>query len=235
METSSNLAESMGGDMDAIISAVNQATLGTVSDFDIMQASARAMMLGISADADDMALLWEVAAFRARALGQTTEEAFTRITNAIASGHTMTLRNQGIMLDAKDAYDKYAESVGKSADELTEAEKMQARMNAVIEDTLPLLEEQGGLVGDSATEWERLDAGIKNLSNSIKGDFANTALPLIKTLADELTVINANRAIEEMEQQLLNLGYTAEDIKGLWQGKYLLFSFDVRRGCRGSP
>ena len=174
MDTSDQLATAMGGNMDDIILAVRKATLSTVSDIEIMQATSRAMMLGITNDTDDLTKLWEVSAFRARAMGQTTAEAFGRISNAIASGHVMTLRNQGIMLDTKEVYDDFAESVGKTAAELTEQEKAQARLNAVINSTMPLIESMGGLQMDQMVYWERLDTSQDNYFKNLKRNTADS-------------------------------------------------------------
>jgi len=62
-----------------------------------------------------------------------SSEAFARMIHGIQSGNTMILRNMGIMVSFDQAYQKYADTLGKTTGELTEAEKSTARMNAVLE------------------------------------------------------------------------------------------------------
>ena len=78
-EASASLARSLDADMSDILDALREASLGMVSDFDLMQAAPRAMMLGVSADSEQLAQLMEVAALRGRAMGISTTQAFNDI------------------------------------------------------------------------------------------------------------------------------------------------------------
>ena len=51
-----------------------------------------------------------------------------------ATQNTMVLRNAGITVNATKAQDEYAKSIGKTAKDLTEAEKGQAVLNAVLKE-----------------------------------------------------------------------------------------------------
>lgn len=172
-DTSASLASSMGFDMDEIVAKVSAASLHTVSDMDIMSSAAKAMMLGVGSSAGEMASLMEVAAIRGRALGLDATEAFDQIVTGIGRLSPKILDNLGIIVDADVTYAAYAESIGKSADELTEMEKRQALVDAVIADTAPLLAETGGLVEDSASKWEQLETAQANFFNSLKADAAD--------------------------------------------------------------
>ena len=79
--------------------------------------------------------MWERSAQIARAKGLDVEDVQHKVSQAIATGNMQLLRNIGIMPDVSAAYDEYAVSVGKSATELTEAERAQARYNAVMSAT----------------------------------------------------------------------------------------------------
>lgn len=172
-DTSASLASSMGFDMDEIVAKVSAASLHTVSDMDIMSSAAKAMMLGVGSSAGEMASLMEVAAIRGRALGLDATEAFDQIVRGIGRLSPKILDNLGIIVDADVTYAAYAESIGKSADELTEMEKRQALVDAVIADTAPLLAETGGLVEDSASKWKQLETAQANFFNSLKADAAD--------------------------------------------------------------
>ena len=132
-EASGSLADSLGADMDAIMEALRGASQGMVSDFDLMQAASRAMMLGVSADAGQLSQLMEVAAIRGRAMGLSTTQAFNDIVTGIGRASPLILDNLGIVVDAEARYEAYADSVGKTAEELSKAEKTQALLNGVLE------------------------------------------------------------------------------------------------------
>jgi len=58
---------------------------------------------------------------------------FETMIHGIQSGHTLILRNIGIMVNFEDAYNKAAKTLGRNADELSAVEQAQIRMNAVLE------------------------------------------------------------------------------------------------------
>jgi hypothetical protein len=173
------MARQLGGDMDLIVEKVKAASLGTVSEMDIIGSANKAMMLGLGADANELANLMEVAAFRGRAMGISTTQAFDDIVRGIGRASPLILDNLGIIIDADATYEDYAESIGKSKDELTKAEKTQALLNKTLETGNEMLEKAGGLADDSAAQFERLGAtwldfinGIKEGTGDTGGDFA---------------------------------------------------------------
>lgn len=171
-EASGNLAASLGSNMDEVVSAVSRASLGMVSEMDIMQASSRAMMLGVSSDSAELANLMEIAASKARAMGISTTQAFNDIVTGIGRGSPLILDNLGIVVNATETNKKYAESIGKTADELTEAEKTQALLNSVLTEGNKQLEAVGGLTLDAAGNFEKFAANSKNAGDSLKKNFA---------------------------------------------------------------
>ncbi len=161
------LARGYGQSLDTIVSKVKEASLGTVSNMHIIASSNKAMMLGVGGDADQLAKLMEIAAFRGRAMGISTSQAFDDMSRGIGRMSPMILDNLGIIVDAKTTYGNYAESIGKSANELTRAEKIQALLNKVIEEGNRQLDEAGGLTEDNATSYERFHAELDNTKNSL--------------------------------------------------------------------
>ncbi|MFA5445856.1 MAG: hypothetical protein WC262_12880, partial [Bacteroidales bacterium] len=167
-ETSFALARSMGMDMGHIMDSVRTASLGMVSDYDIMQASSRAMMLGVGNSAEQMGQLMEVAAARGRAMGISTTQAFNDIVTGIGRMSPLILDNLGIVTGGQKTFDAYAESLGKTAEALTDAEKKQALINKAIEGTAGLLAQTGGLTRDTAGNWEYAAAQIKTYTDNLK-------------------------------------------------------------------
>ena len=175
-DSSAALAKSMGSDMDAIVEAVKKASLGTVSDLDIMAAASRAMMLGIGSDADKLGNLMEIAAMRGRMMGIDATKAFSDMVTGIGRMSPMILDNLGITIDAEKTYSQFAKSIGKTAEQLTSAEKKQALLNRVLEEGNAMLAETGGLANDAAAGFERLEANWADLINNIKASLADRNL-----------------------------------------------------------
>lgn len=159
------LATSYNSSLDSIIAKVREASLGTVSEMDIIASSNKAMMLGLGADADQLANLMEIAALRGRAMSVDTTQAFDDMVRGIGRMSPMILDNLGIVVDAEGTYARYAESIGKTSGELTRAEKIQALLNKVLEEGNKMLEESGGLADDAAAKYERWNAELENTKN----------------------------------------------------------------------
>lgn len=163
-----DLAHSYGQSMDDILEATRKASLGTVSDYDLMASANKALMLGVGQSAEDMAKLMEVAAVRGRAMGLSTTQAFNDIATGIGRKSKLILDNLGIVLDLNDVYSDYAETLGKTSDQLTDNEQKQAMLNAVLDDTADYLKTTGGLLEDNASKWEQLDAQTTNYFTALK-------------------------------------------------------------------
>lgn len=175
-DSSAALAKSMGSDMDAIVESVKKASLGTVSELDIMASASRAMMLGIGSDADKLGNLMEIAAMRGRMMGIDATQAFSDMVTGIGRMSPMILDNLGITIDAEKTYSQFAKSIGKTAEQLSSAEKKQALLNRVLEEGNAMLAETGGLADDAASGFERLEANWADFINNLKGSLADRNL-----------------------------------------------------------
>lgn len=171
-DTSSALARTMGMNMDSIVQSVRSASLGMVSEYEVMQASSRALMLGVGGSAEQLGQLMEVAAIRGRAMGLSTTQAFNDIITGIGRMSPQILDNLGIITDADATYSAYALTLGKTASQLTGAEKKQALLNRVISESKTLLTETGGLMLDAAGHWEVMEAAQADFFASLKTDAA---------------------------------------------------------------
>lgn len=163
------VARQYGGSMDLIIEKVREASLGAVSEMDIIRSANKAMMLGLGADADQLANLMEIAAFRGRAMGVSTTQAFDDIVRGVGRASPLILDNLGIVVKLGDVNEEYAASVGKTVQQLTAAEKKQALLNAVLSEGNQMLADAGGLAEDNATAYERWNAELENTKNSLVG------------------------------------------------------------------
>ena len=169
-DTSIALARTMDMSMADIVESVQSASLGMVSEYEIMQASSRALMLGVGSSAEQLGQLMEVAAIRGRAMGLSTAQAFNDIVTGIGRMSPMILDNLGIVTNADATYASYAASIGKTSGQLTDVEKKQALLNRVIGESQSLLEQTGGLTLDAAGQWEVMAAVQADFFASLKKD-----------------------------------------------------------------
>ena len=117
---------------DKMLSAMRKASLGTVSDFNLMTAANKAYSLGVISNTDQMTTLMEIARVKGQAMGRTMNEALDDIVTGLGRGSAMILDNLGIVVNQTEAQKAYAESIGKTIEQLSDREKKQALINAVV-------------------------------------------------------------------------------------------------------
>ncbi len=186
-EAGTNLATGLDSSYDVLMDKLRQASLNTISNSELMLSANRAMMLGLGGDSEKLGQLMEVASFRGRAMGLSTSQAFSDIVTGIGRASPMILDNLGIVLDAEATYKRYAEQIGKSADELTKQEQTQALLNATIADGQRQIAAAGGLAADNATAFERWETASTNLADAWKMRLAPAGVSLANTLTANLT------------------------------------------------
>ncbi len=152
-----------GADADRMLDGLRQASRGAASDMALMQAANKAMLLQVTSNTDDLVRLMEVARARGQAMGLSTQQAFSDIVTGIGRMSPMILDNLGILTGGQAGFEAYAQSIGKAAEALTDAEKRQYLLNKVINDSTVATLEAAGAQEDSATKLERVAAGWDNL------------------------------------------------------------------------
>lgn len=174
----SSLAAGVGQSSQAMLAAMRTATAGTVADTDLMLAANRAMMLGVSDNAEEMSQLMAAAIERGRALGVSSQQAVNDIITGIGRMSPMILDNLGIV-GAQQSMEEYARSLGVTADALTDVQKKQALVNAVLASA-----SGGPVLEDAASAFERMDASIKGLQEALGKLFGPAIAAIARQLAD---------------------------------------------------
>lgn len=196
------LATTAGTSADYMLEKLREASQGAINDADLMLTANKAMMLGVTANADQMARLLEIAALRGRAMGISTTQAFEDIAKGIGRASSLILDNLGIIVDSKKNYETYAAAIGKTATQLTKAEKAQALLTSVLSEGNRMLEDAGGLAEDNALSYEQLRASWTNLTNAIAVKAADVA----GGVGNIASVIEfATRLVKEFEVEWKNL------------------------------
>ena len=142
-------------DSEDALNSLRKASLGTISDYDLMLSSNRAAMLGVTDDSKTLSKLLEIAAGRAQELGIETTKAFDDIVVGIGRGSPLILDNLGITTDKFQDMRDEIEATGK---ELSEAEKQQLLLASVMEDSAKPIE-------NAATQIASMKAELVNLKD----------------------------------------------------------------------
>lgn len=206
------LARQAGTSGDAILQALRRASDGTVAETQLMLTANRAMMLGVADTAEEMARLMEVARFRGRAMGLDTTQAFNDIVTGIGRTSPLILDNLGLVLNLEQEYSQFAQSLGKTAKELTEAEKKQALLNAVLREGERQIRAAGGITRDTADDFEELRAATDDLKTSLGKMLAD--LGVWRTLAKEARGVadNLTKSYGNLEAAATGYGQSLEEV-----------------------
>jgi hypothetical protein len=197
------LAEAAGESGTAMVQAMQRASRGTISNTDLMMAANRAMVLGVANSAEEMAALTEAAIIRGRDVGVSAKQALSDLVTGIGRMSPQILDNLGIV-GAQQSIEAYAASLGKTAAQLTDVERKQALLNAVLAST------QGvELVDDAAASFERMEASIANMQDALGKLFSPAIAAIAQSIADAAvaaTDMVTTTPVEEAANRLSILG-----------------------------
>ena len=154
----------LGGTTEQV-DATFQALGGTVDRDTIKRLSNTARALGITGD--QFQQLSKVALASSKALGRDVVESLGDVVTGTARFSREILDNLGLQVSVGQANDAYARSLGKTAAQLTDAEKKQAFFNAVLEAGSVLTEQVGANVEGAAGSFATLSAALTQAENDV--------------------------------------------------------------------
>jgi hypothetical protein len=127
------LSISSGLDPTRTLDALRRAARSTATDLDLMASANLALQSGLPATSEQLGQLAEGARRLGRALGRDASESFERLIASIAKGERRLIDELGIVINFNEEYEKYARNVLGVTRELTENEKVAARLAAVLD------------------------------------------------------------------------------------------------------
>jgi len=142
------------------LESLRKATKNTVSDVELLQAANQALMLGLPAD--ELNELFEAAMKLGHAMGIDTAKAVESLTTGIGRQSKLILDNLGITFQASDAYEWYAEQIGKTSAELTENEKKLAWQKYAMMMVTEKAKELGDTISEQQLKLEQYRASVEN-------------------------------------------------------------------------
>ncbi|MBB5610439.1 MULTISPECIES: hypothetical protein [unclassified Janthinobacterium] len=133
-----------------------------------------------------------------------SSDAFDRLVNGISRGNVLILRNIGINVNLQSAYRQMADELGKTTKELTENERVQARLNAVIErgsDIAGTYTASMDTAGKQITSMQRYVTDLKTqFGETFNEVLTISVMALTRSLKDangEVSALSKNNSLEE--------------------------------------
>ena len=203
-----SVTDSAGG-LYSVLPKLREASNGTISDMELMS-STMTLLQGTSGDlnaslldsADDILRIAKAASELNPAMGDTNFQ-YQSLMTAAKRGSKLLADNAGILVGVGTANKKYAESIGKTVDQLTEEEKQIAFVNEMLFQGEKLVNQAEKANANYTDSWDRLTAALKNHSNQVKASVSNNKalLWVMNGVADgyeEQTNVleKANRALQ---------------------------------------
>lgn len=198
---------------DTLVKELERLSVGTVSTTDLMLASNRAMALGVGKDMETMTTLMEIARLKGQNMGITTTQAFNDIVTGIGRGSPLILDNLGITIKQAAAQEQYAAKLGKTAEQLTDNEKKNAILNAVLESGRKELKATGDVALTASERMQQLSAQTENMKSAL----GEALLPVMEQVVAVLVPMaeKLRKFAEEHPEAIRNITLAAAAVAGL--------------------
>lgn len=179
-----DFAASVGSSADAMIAAAKKASAGTISEYELILNANRAIQFEVAKTPEQFAKLIELSTALGRAQGIADTQALEFLTTGLARESRLILDNLGLIIDLDKATSTYAATLGKSANQLTQAERKQALLNEAYKQGAVAIEANRGASDSAATNFERMDASIQNAKDNLGQLFAPAVAVIAQNIAD---------------------------------------------------
>lgn len=214
---------------------LQQATDGTVSKLDLMTQANNAMMLGVVKSDEEMAKLFDTAQRLGQAIGVDTTSALESLTTGMGRQSKLMLDNLGIMVNTEDAYEKYAKSIGKSKDQLSDQERKIAFNNEVLAVAGKMVDDLGEEQLTTADKMARLGSTFEDMGTKIGAaseGFISKALDGFQSLADGVADTIDFSSNIDWNATMANLG---SNFNLIWEafGKTVRLAMDILPDAMG--
>lgn len=185
------LASGIGETGTAMLGVTRSATKGLIADLNIMQSANKAMLLGLPVTSAEMAKLAQTAVVLGKAMGQDATKSLDDLITALGRSSPMILDNLGLTVKVGEANEAYAAKLGKTADQLTDAEKKMAFYQAAMAAAETKTATLGGVQLTLSDHLSRVTTGLGNIVTGWTRHLAQQPKVegFLKTLADKVTAV----------------------------------------------
>lgn len=177
-----------------VLGRLRDASLGTVDDMTLM--SGTMMLVAGASDilaarmVEDAPRLMEIAKAAQKlnpSLG-TTAEMYQSIATGVKRAQPLILDNLGLTLKVGEANEAYAESIGKTVEQLTAEEKSIAILEATLKAGDQMIRQVGGSTEAMGDSFAVADAQLKNATDTMKTKLTPVMADLADAIADGIVL-----------------------------------------------
>ena len=210
-----SLQQSVGRNAASAFETLARSTDGLLTKMDLMKVANQAVILGVDKGGKAFQEMASAAVKLGESMGVEGVDAVEALTRGLASQQERALKLIGVQVDAKQANEAYARSIGTTVENLTEAQKEAAFTAAVYAD---LTEKTRALASAETTAGGEAEK-LSNVWQDTKDAFV-TGLSSSKELANSLSILRGilvanqeaayalGRAIADLPASLLAKGLT---------------------------
>ena len=181
------------GAAPGLLDKLKAASNGTISELDLMS-STSALLAGAQGElakslANATPKLLEIAKAANKlnpALGSTTHQ-YESLALGIKRASPMILDNLGLTIKVGQANETYAESIGKTVEQLTAEEQKQALLNEVLRAGDVLIDQVGGTTDSATDSYDQMTVAIDEAWMAIKMGLVPATTTLAEAITKELT------------------------------------------------
>lgn len=162
-----NLTKAAGVNSNQMLVNLRTASRGMTSDLDLLRSANRAYLADNQEVFRNLDTIYKAAAIGADALGLSVTQAFDEMTQAIAVQQSRALKRFGINVDASEANEAYAKSMGTVASKLTSAQKEAAFAQEAIRQLDDLIKRSGDTALSTADKIDIYRASVVNMKTAM--------------------------------------------------------------------
>lgn len=182
------------------IEEARKATLGLVSDLDLMESSNKLNTLGVKLSSEQTAELLGNVQKLSDAMGEDMAYSINSITTALARGSVQFADNIGIVVNTEKAYEDYAIANKKLVKDLTETEKKQAKVNHILDQAKVKAGELPEKLNTVGTAAKQMSVDLSNMFTSLASDIDLRLGNVLDNLANRLTFLRTGRSPADIKQ-----------------------------------
>lgn len=158
-----SLAKAAGTSGKEIVSSMQDASLNTIDRMTAMQTANRALIMDVAKTPEQFERLAKVATVLGRAMGKDAASSIDDFVTAAGRQSKLIADNLGLIINAEDAYQKYADTLGITVDELDDAGKKQAFLTEMLRQGEAKMGALDSTTRDAAGDFEALNAAFKDM------------------------------------------------------------------------
>lgn len=198
------ITEASGVATASMLKDLQEASLGMITNTDLMKSYNKASMLISDTFANQLPGAMKPLGKVAQATGEDMGYLMDSLVTGVGRLSPMILDNLGIQVSLAEANQAYAESIGKTVSELSKQEQQEALMAQVMDKLAQKTEAMPDAMGSASQMWGQFTTGIKNAKDALGLALLPVLTPVIEKFAEFASGL---QPLIQFIQAVVNKGY----------------------------